>query len=209
MKTRKLFKEAGPKSRSSDSQETGARYFRPWMVQLGVVGLGAGLLLTGVLLVNQATRQDLSRHDRYLVDFTAIQCEAPPALARAEFLSEVQYLGGMPSKLPVLDQEIGERLAGAFAKHPWVEKVEEIEITPYRTIKIRLAYRIPVLGVLQDGQLRAVDRHGILLPPTAPTEGLPLYSGKVKPPRGPAGTPWGDAALEKAAANTADRNQAH
>ncbi|HEV3205071.1 MAG TPA: hypothetical protein VGY77_11835 [Gemmataceae bacterium] len=209
MKTRKLFKEAGPKSRSSDSQETGPRRYRPWMVQIGVVGLGAGLLLIGIFLVNQATREDLSRHNRYLVDFTAIQCEAPPALARAEFLSEVQYLGGMPSKLPVLDQEIGERLAGAFARHPWVEKVEEIQITPSQTIKIRLTYRTPVLGVLHEGQLRAVDRYGVLLPPTSPTEGLPLYSGKVKPPRGPAGTPWGDVALEKAAAKTANRNQAH
>jgi hypothetical protein len=56
-----------------------------------------------------------------------------------------------------------------------------------------------VLAVSLAGQLRAVDGKGILLPASAPTEGLPIFQEVAAPPKGPAGTPWGDPAVEAAA----------
>jgi len=55
------------------------------------------------------------------------------------------------------------------------------------------------LAVSFDGQMRAVDANGILLPATASTDGLPVYSGKAPPPAGPAGTRWGDKTVESSA----------
>jgi hypothetical protein len=62
-----------------------------------------------------------------------------------------------------------------------------------------------VLAVLVDGQPRAVDAHGILLPTGADVSGLPVYEGNARPPAGAAGTLWGDVAVE-AAARAAARN---
>jgi hypothetical protein len=209
MRIKKLPKDGGTKPGAPALREAGLRRFRSWIIPLGVAALVAGILLVGIVLLGRATRDDLRNQERFLVDFAAIACDVPQAMNRSDFLSEVQYLAGMPSKLPILDPEIGERLSRAFAMHPWVDKVEEIQITSSQTVRARLAFRTPVLGVLHDGQVRAVDRHGILLPSSALTEGLPIFAGHAKTPQGPAGTPWGDAAVEKAAAQTALRNRPH
>ena len=66
--------------------------------------------------------------------------------------------------------------------------------------RIALTYRTPVLAVPVAGAVRAVDRHGVLLPKSARTEGLPVFKEKAAPPTGPAGTRWGDEAVERAAA---------
>jgi hypothetical protein len=66
-----------------------------------------------------------------------------------------------------------------------------------------LRFRTPILGVRYGGYLRAVDSHGILLPATAPTRGLPVYEGVAATPKGPAGTPWGDPGVTAAAGHEA------
>src|SRR5262249_58800984 len=50
---------------------------------------------------------------------------------------------------------------------------------------------------------RVLAAHGGLLPEAVPAEGLFRWQGECPPPRGPAGTPWGDAALEAAARTAA------
>src|SRR5205085_1645284 len=63
------------------------------------------------------------------------------------FLGEVQYLGGLPERLALLDDDLPGRLAEAFARHPWVEKVERVEVVPPGRVRARLTYRTPVLAV--------------------------------------------------------------
>jgi hypothetical protein len=152
------------------------------------------LLLGGRFLLDQIRGQD-----RYRVDFMEIECAAPAGGSRAEFLSEVRYLSEFPERVPLLEDGLTARLARAFARHPWVEKVEEVKIEPPRRILVQLQFRQPVLAVAHGDELRAVDRHGILLPTDAVTEGLPRYPEKAPPPHGPAGTPWGDQRVEAAA----------
>jgi hypothetical protein len=164
--------------------------------------LGVALVLGAVVLIGELTRAALRDSDRYTLAFTAIDCPPPPAQDRATFLSEVQYLAEMPDQLRLLDDDLARRLAEAFARHPWVERVERVALGPQK-VHVRLAFRTPVLAVPVVGQTRAVDGHGILLPPGADVEGLPVYDGQAAPPAGPAGTLWGDAAVEAAARTAA------
>src|SRR5262249_15720330 len=122
---------------------------------------------------------------------------------REDFLGEVRYLSEFPSRLRLLEKGLASRLADAFARHPWVEKVERVEVLPLRQVRVRLVYRQPVLAVPHAGQLRAGDRMGVLRPVTASVEGLPIYRGSPRSPSGPAGTPWGDEAVEEAARRAA------
>ncbi len=172
---------------------------RRWLLPLRVVILGGGLVLAGLLLTGRLTREAIRHQERFTVNLMDIVCDPPPGLKRREFLSEVQYHGNLPARLELLDETLSQRLAEAFLRHPWVEQVEQVQITPPGRIEVRLTYRRPVLAVPVADHLRAVDRHGILLPPSAPTEGLPVFSGVARAPAGPAGTPWGDEAVEEAA----------
>jgi hypothetical protein len=171
----------------------------PWLVPLLAPVLAAGLVVLGLIAAGRAARKHLRDADRFTTAFTDIDCVPPPGQGRQDFLSEVRYLAGLPDRLTLLDEDLPARLADAFARHPWVEKVARVERVPPRQVRVRLTYRTPVLAVPQSGQLRAVDRFGILLPATAAVQGLPVFPGDAPAPAGPAGTPWGDAAVEQAA----------
>lgn len=166
--------------------------------------LGAAMVLIIVVALGRRARDDLRQDGLYEFPFTAIDCSPPPGMNRLEFLAEVQYLANLPEKLPLLEDGLHERLAHAFARHPWVAKVEEVKLGT-RQVLVRLRYRIPVLAVNVAGRLRAVDANGILLPATANTAGLPVFSGTAPTPAGPAGTPWGDEQIEAAAARAGSR----
>lgn len=159
-----------------------------------------GLFLAGLVLLGNWARHAVAPLDRYQLPFAHIDCTPPPGQAKDEFLAEVQYLAGWPDRLDVLEDALAARLADAFARHPWVEKVERVE-TIAAGVQVRLAYRTPVLAVRLPGksELRAVDRHGILLPASAVTAGLPIFPGPARAPTGPAGTPWDDPRVQTAA----------
>jgi hypothetical protein len=159
---------------------------------------GVAMVLATLVALGQRARDHLRSDERYQLPFTAIDCGPPPGLDRLEFLAEVQYLANFPDKLSLLEDNLNEQLANAFAQHPWVEQVDEVKLGT-RSVEVRLRYRIPVLAVKVECRLRAVDAHGILLPAAANTAGLPVFSGTAAPPAGPAGTPWGDEQVQAAA----------
>jgi hypothetical protein len=161
------------------------------------------LFLLGLIALGKAAWQQLREHSRYTVAFADIDCLPPPHRQRAEFLEEVQYLSNLPDHFHLLDEDLVAHLAEAFARHPWVEKVERIALIPPRQIQVCLRYRQPVLAVPLAGHLRVVDAQGILLPKDTPATGLPVFPGQAPPPRNRAGFPWGDAAVEAAARNAA------
>jgi hypothetical protein len=111
---------------------------RAWMVTVS-----AGLSLLGVLIAGKLTRDAARNWDRYTVAFAAIECTPPPGQERLDFLTEVQYLAGMPNHLSVLDEGLASRIADAFARHPCVEKVEKVIVRPTRQVSVRLQFRIP------------------------------------------------------------------
>lgn len=158
-----------------------------------------GGLLVGLIALGRGTRDDLKQLDRYTIAFSELEVEPPPGQTREEFLLDVQYYGTAPDKLALLDKTLPGRLAALFGLHPWVEKVEKVEVAPPRRVAVQLTYRRPVLAVNDGQKIRAVDGRGILLPKSASTFGLPQYQGKARPPVGPVGTRWGDAGVEKEA----------
>jgi hypothetical protein len=113
-----------------------------------VVALGIGLSLLAVVAVGKLTRDAVSDWDRYTFDFADIDCSPPPAQERPSFLAEVQYLAGMPNRLSVLDEDLAAHIADAFARHPWVERVERVIVQPTtRRVQAQLCFRIPILEV--------------------------------------------------------------
>jgi hypothetical protein len=158
-------------------------------------------ILGGLVWAGRLALEHLRGEDRYTISLSEVQCDPPSSMKRDDFLDEVQYLSGLPDKLHLLDEQAPQRLAEAFARHPWVEKVERVQVVSGNTFRIHLHYRIPVLAVPWNGGLRAVDRRGILLPADAATEKLPIYPGIPQPPHGPAGTAWGDPNLLVAVEN--------
>lgn len=175
---------------------------RPWL-RLEPFLLIAAML--GVVALGWWSRQYLRQTDHYLVPVAMIECSPPPDQARAELLAEVQYLANLPDHVNLLDEGLSARLTAAFARHPWVESVERVQLGPARQIRVWLHYRTPALVVSppaasRDTEPRVVDGNAILLPPRASPRGLPRYLGPLKTPPGPAGTQWVDARLQEAAA---------
>jgi hypothetical protein len=175
---------------------------RKWLVQLAAPLAVAALLLAGAVELGRRARQELRPSPRHTLPFASIDCTPPAPLSREDFLGEVQYLAGLPDQLNLLDERLGERLARAFAGHPWVRGVQRLDLTAAPGVRVRLAYRTPVLAVPRGGAPRAVDADGVLLPATAATAGLPAFRGRVERPNGPEGAVWNDPAL-LAAARTA------
>ncbi len=165
----------------------------PFRYRFALTSLLVGALALAIFLLFPRLRHA----DRYRGDFAAIDCPVPPGTERDAFLREVQYLGGLPDRLPLLDADASTRLAEAFGRHPWVERVERVEIRSASEVVVRLDFRVPKLLVLPFN--RVVDRHGVLLPTNAPTDGLPVFTALDAPPPSEAGKPWGDAAIEAAA----------
>jgi hypothetical protein len=186
---------------------------RKLLLRAVVPSLVAALLLAGLIALGRSARDTLREQERYILAFTEIECVPPPGEERVAFLNEVQYLGEMPERFALLDDDLAGRLARTFARHPRVDQVERIEIVPPRQVRVRLIYRTPVLLALpqprQEGRPKVelgaafpVDRRGILLPLSGPLDGLPVLWNSPRP-TGPTGAPWDDATVA-AAARTGD-----
>jgi hypothetical protein len=161
--------------------------------------LGLGVVVGGLIALGEHAREQLRGHERYTISFAEVECLPPPPYQpRGDFLDEVRYLSRLPRGLQLLDPDLGRRLAEGFAQHPWVKKVERVEVSG-RQVRVRLVYRRPALAVRLKDRLRVVDEEGVLLPKGAPVEGLPVFAGAAPQPAGPAGRRWGDAAVEEAA----------
>lgn len=175
-----------------------------FLVLVGALGAGAW----GLVALHRSTREALREDERYLVPVAEIDCPAPPGEDRAQFLSEVRYLADLPARLSVLEEDLPARLAAAFGRHPWVERVDRVAVEPDRQVRVEPVYRQPVLVVAGEGREglagrgTVVDGVGVRLPSSAPREGLAVYTGRASPP-GPAGTVWADAQVQ-GAARTAD-----
>lgn len=164
---------------------------RRQLPRIVVALVAAATILFGLMRLGQYARSRLDATGYYAVTWADFRGNAPPGVGRDAFLAEVQYLGGLPDTFDSLDKSLAVRLAAAFARHPWVERVDAVTLRPPA---VRLTFRVPALAVAG----RAVDGHGVLLPAGASLDGLPVLRG-VAPPKGTAGLPWGNAEVEDAA----------
>ncbi|MGH9677784.1 MAG: hypothetical protein ACRD36_11840, partial [Candidatus Acidiferrum sp.] len=169
------------------------RFWQAAATTLGVVVILGLWIVTG----RRAAKTVQERGDAGL-PFAQIVCVPRPPIPLAQFLKEVQFLDNLPDRLPFPDAAEASRLAAAFTAHPWVEKVDRVEILP-PAIQIHLTFRVPVLEVPNGNGFRAVDGTGTLLPVLLSHAELPRLTGTVPPPAGSVGSPWGDNDVEAAA----------
>jgi hypothetical protein len=172
---------------------------RRWLLQGLTLVLVVAAFLGGLVFLGKWGLEQIRGQDRYILPFADVDCAPPQGMERGEFLGEVQYFARLPEKLDLLDGELCQKLAAAFAMHPWVEKVDGVLLVPPRHVQVRLVMRVPVLAIPTRDGLIAVDRHGVRLPKSAATEGLPVFEEEARPPQGPAGTKWGDPKVEERA----------
>jgi len=177
-----------------------------WTLQLTALVLVAGLVLGGVILLSQHAREQIRERERFQTAFADIDCNPPAPLERAEFLEEVLYHSRQPERFSTLDDSLVERLNAAFLQHPWVAKVDKVDVTPPRGVRVTLIYRQPALAVAVASdlagttpKLRAVDEQGILLPKKVPIPGDLIVLHGAPRPASAAGKPWGDPGVAAAA----------
>ena len=170
---------------------------RPIVAVALTLGVAAALLF-GLSRLGDEARRNIGPRDRYTVPFADIRCDPPPGSTRETFLAEVRYNADAPATFQSIDADLGPRLTAAFAAHPWVASVDAVTVDGPDAVRVKLTYRTPVLAVPVDGAKRAVDAKGIVLPASAPTEGLPELLNEVVAP-GKAGQPWpGDVVVRAA-----------
>lgn len=189
-----------PRKKNSEAADTACPR---WLPQALVLVLMVGAFLAGLIFLGQWGLEQLRGRERYLVPFADIECSPPPGMDRREFLDEVQYHARLPDRIGLLDEDLPRKLSDAFSRHPWVEKVQAVSLKPPRHIEMTLSYRRPVLAVRAGDSVIAVDGFGVRLPKNAPTAGLPVYEGAAAPPKGPAGSKWGDPGVEERARHLA------
>jgi hypothetical protein len=170
-----------------------------WLLRSALLLLVVAAIVGGVIWLGRFGLGQIHDQDRFKVPLTEVACNVPVGMERTEFLDEVQYHSPLATHFNVLDDDLSAQVKLAFARHPWVEKVDDVKPTPPRSIAVALVFRVPVLAVRWNEKLCAVDGAGVWLPKNAPTRGLPIYEGAPRPPRGPPGTRWGDADLESEA----------
>jgi hypothetical protein len=173
-------------------------------LQIGLVLAAVAIFVAFLLWLHPTLLDRLRGTESYRLAITEVKCEAPASLSRTQFLEEVQYYAALPERLDLLEAGLDEKLKGAFSRHPWVERVEKVRVSPHAA-EVDLVFRRPVLGVKVGTDVRAVDARGVLLPRNAAVKGLPVLEGKVDPPHGPEGAPWGDARVEQAAREAAGK----
>jgi hypothetical protein len=175
-------------------------WYKSWLLKSTLLLLLVALFLGGVIVAGRWGMDQISSSERYVIAFTDIECQPPVGMDRRKFLNQVLYYASprLHERLNLLDEDLRKRLSDGFVRHPWVEKVDDVEIKQPKQIIVKLTLRTPVLAVNDGAKMRAVDATGVLLPEDAPTLGLPIYDGIAKKPQG-AGLPWGDSNVEAAA----------
>lgn len=173
--------------------------FRPRLL------IGLSLVLTAVyagpglvkFLPNPAEQED------WQITVERIHITDPPHWIPRDFVEQVVHQAGLPETMSLRDETLVGKIASAFAGHPWVLRVKQVQKGWPARIDITLEYRRPVAMVEVAGGLYPVDADSVLLPPgdfsIADTRLYPLVLGASSTPQGTAGKAWGDAQILGAA----------
>lgn len=186
------------KPRKSKDAIPHARRWRSVAAIAITLALAGGIILVLDYLGLEALRR-IGPNERFRVAFIDVHCDAPPGLDRHTFLTEVRYVSQFPESFNAVDEPDRERLAKAFAAHPWVEGVEGIAVEAGNVVTVKLKYRVPMMAVrVNAGAVRLVDSHGVLLPESELPRGVAELMNIVPAPITEAGKVWADATVIRA-----------
>lgn len=131
-----------------------------------------GLLLVGLALAGRAVWNwlgpQITASDDYRLDPRNIEITPQPDYIRSNVKAEVVRDASLDAGLSMLDERLTERIAEAFAYHPWVAEVKRVTKTYPGKVTVELTYRRPVMMVSLAGSsnldLLPVDAEGYRLP---------------------------------------------
>lgn len=120
----------------------------------------------------------------------------PPWMSHGNIRADGFRDASLDGRLSIMDPRVTERIAKAFALHPWVAQVRRVQKFHPGRVKVDLVYRRPVCIVQSPCGMLPVDAEGILLPSkdfsVSDIARYPLLVGIGTLPVGPEGTRWGD-----------------
>ncbi|MCE9557251.1 MAG: hypothetical protein K8T91_28215 [Planctomycetes bacterium] len=132
---------------------------------LFTLGVALCVLAFGTFWVWQAVGKRVLESPQYRLDPQQISINTPPEWISADDLrKESLRNASLDRSLSIMDEQLTERIALAFAAHPWVARVERVEKFHPAKVEVRLLYRKPVASVATGDDLWPVDATGVLLP---------------------------------------------
>lgn len=107
--------------------------------------------------------------ERFSLRAEDISVTPPPDWVKGDVVHEAIRDASLDGPLSILDDDLCQRLAKAFAMHPWVAKVDRVQKRAGPAVQAVLAYRRPVCMVeVPDGKAKVglfpIDAEGVLLP---------------------------------------------
>jgi hypothetical protein len=100
----------------------------------------------------------------YRVTAQQVEITPLPEWIHSDVREEVFRDPALAGPLSIMDDDLVERIAKAFVRHPWVAKVHLVTKRHPAAVKVELVYRKPVCMVVVPSGLVPVDKEGILLP---------------------------------------------
>lgn len=171
-------------------------------------GLGAAIVLAVAAALGGLMWQRFGDATRTHADAVllpeAVEVRGVATWVKGDLRAEALRNASLDRGLPLDDPELQRRLARAFDMHPWVRRVVGVELRHPAAAVVDVECREPIAMVAWQAGLLAVDAEGVVLPSAdftaAVAAGYPRVSGIESSPQGSEGSPWGDVAVEEAAA---------
>lgn len=142
---------------------------KPSTLVLALVLLATGVAARKVWDGLQAKLAESPRY-RITADVIHVSPQQLPPWIRSDVKTQVLRDSGITDSLTLLDDPgvIQQRLVDAFELHPWVRKVERVDLASPRRIEIDLDYREPVAVVVAtsgtSSEMLPVDSEAVRLP---------------------------------------------
>ncbi len=146
---------------------------------------------------------NLDESPTYRLKASDVRITPPPASVPRNLVERAVGTAGLTKDVSILNRDLLPALAAAFAAEPWVKRVVRLQKGLPAHVAVELEYRVPVAVVEVRNGVYPIDEEGVLLPPQdvtpAAARRLPLVTGVVSDPAGPAGKAWGDPVVSGAA----------
>lgn len=180
-----------------------AAFFAQRQAGLGVV-LVTVLACVAGFFAWQRFGPDVRKRSDYVLQPENVTLVGQPPWVKSDITQQALRDASLDAQLPLDDPELARRLARAFDVHPWVRSVDRVEVRSPAFAEVTITCRKPVAMVRVPGGLLPVDGEGVVLPSDefTPDEAAsyPVVAGVRSLPQGPAGSAWGDQAVEEAVA---------
>lgn len=142
-------------------------------------------------------RLSLNSTDYLLAPENILLNEPPQWITASDVKSDVVRDASLNQASSILDDRLTQRVALAFAAHPWVGKVVRVEKFHPARVEVTVEYRHPIAAVNANGQWIPIDPDGVPLPSedfsAVEIGDFPQIIGITSQPTGGTGVAWSDA----------------